>query len=66
MGVQRVPRQSESRGRLSLRSAGTEIEKSSWLRRIGWLVLLWAAGVATVGIVAVVIRIFMTAAGLKT
>lgn len=66
MGVQRVSRQSESRGRLSLRPDGTGIEKPSWLRRIGWLVLLWAAGVATVGVVAIVIRIFMTAAGLKT
>ncbi|MGO4682325.1 DUF2474 domain-containing protein [Hyphomicrobium sp. 2TAF46] len=46
--------------------ADTGIEKPSWLRRIGWLVLLWAAGVATVGVVAIVIRIFMTAAGLKT
>jgi len=49
-----------------LRPAGTEIAKPSWLRRIGWLVLLWAAGVATVGVAAIVIRIFMTAAGLRT
>ncbi len=66
MGVQRVPRQSESRGRLSLSPTDTGIEKPSWLRRIGWLVLLWAAGVATVGVAAIIIRIFMTAAGLKT
>ncbi|RUP08270.1 DUF2474 family protein [Hyphomicrobium sp.] len=66
MGVQRVPRQSESRGRLSLSPAGTGTEKPSWLRRIGWLVLLWIAGVATVAVVAIVIRVFMTAAGLKT
>ncbi|MBS0267740.1 MAG: DUF2474 domain-containing protein [Proteobacteria bacterium] len=66
MGVQRVPRQGESRRRLSLKSADTGIEKPSWLRRIGWLLLLWVAGVATVGVVAIAIRIFMTAAGLKT
>ena len=39
--------------------------KPSWLRRIGWMVLLWAAGVAAVGLVAIIIRILMNAAGLK-
>ncbi|HET6387739.1 DUF2474 domain-containing protein [Hyphomicrobium sp.] len=39
--------------------------KPSWLRRVGWMVLLWAAGVATVGLVAILIRILMNAAGLK-
>lgn len=66
MGLQRIPRQGESRRRLSLRPdvSGSGDEKPSWLRRIGWMVLLWAAGVATVGLVAIVIRIVMTAAGL--
>ena len=67
MGLQRVPRQSESRRGLSLRpqGSGTGGEKPSWWRRIGWLLLLWAAGVVTVGLVALLIRVFMTAAGLK-
>lgn len=47
-----------------MRPRNAESEKPSWLRRIGWLVLIWAAGVATVGVVAVLIRILMTAAGM--
>ncbi|WP_082072743.1 DUF2474 domain-containing protein [Hyphomicrobium sp. 99] len=47
-------------------SADIRNERPSWVRRIGWLMVLWAGGVATVGVVAIVIRILMTAAGLKT
>ena len=36
-----------------------------WLRRIGWLVVLWAAGVAALGIVALALRVAMQAAGLR-
>ena len=36
----------------------------SWLRRVGWLVLLWAASVAVLGVVAWLIRQFMAAAGM--
>lgn len=36
-----------------------------WLRRIGWLVVLWAAGVAALGIVALALRLVMQAAGLR-
>lgn len=41
-----------------------EMEKRSWLRRIGWLVLIYAGGVATVGVAAVFIRMLMSAAGM--
>jgi Protein of unknown function (DUF2474) len=37
---------------------------ASWARRIGWLVLIWAASVLALGMVAVIIRVLMTAAGL--
>ena len=37
-----------------------------WLRRLGWLVLLWAASVATLGVVAWLIRQFMNAAGMTS
>lgn len=37
-----------------------------WLRRIGWLVLLWAASVVALGLVAWLIRQFMTAAGMTS
>jgi hypothetical protein len=36
-----------------------------WLRRIGWLVLLWVAGVATLFATASLIRLAMHAAGMR-
>jgi hypothetical protein len=36
-----------------------------WLRRIGWLVLLWVAGVATLFAMASLIRLVMHAAGMR-
>lgn len=35
-----------------------------WLRRLGWLALIWAASVAVLGGVALAIRIVMNMAGL--
>ncbi|WP_339086780.1 DUF2474 family protein [Hyphomicrobium sp. ghe19] len=40
------------------------MEKPSWLSRIGWLVLIYAGGVAAVGVAAVLIRMLMSAAGM--
>jgi hypothetical protein len=37
-----------------------------WLRRLGWLVAIWAAGVLALGAVATLIRLLMTAAGLRS
>jgi hypothetical protein len=36
----------------------------SWLRRIGWLVLIWSASVLALAIVAALFRALMTLAGL--
>ena len=36
-----------------------------WLRRLGWLVVLWAAGVAALGAVALALRLLMRAAGMR-
>jgi len=36
-----------------------------WLRRVGWLVVLWTAGVAALGLVALALRLVMQAAGLR-
>lgn len=36
-----------------------------WLRRIGWLVILWLGGVAALGLVALALRIAMRAAGMR-
>jgi hypothetical protein len=35
-----------------------------WLRRVGWLVLIWAASILALGIVASAIRVLMMFAGL--
>lgn len=35
-----------------------------WVRRLAWLVAFWTAGVAGLGIVAAVLKLFMRAAGL--
>ncbi|MBB2970631.1 DUF2474 domain-containing protein [Mesorhizobium sp. RMAD-H1] len=38
--------------------------KRLWLRRMGWLVLIWGLSVAALGLVAWLFRIFMELAGL--
>lgn len=37
----------------------------SWLRRLGWLVALWAGGVAALAAVALLLRLLMQAAGMR-
>ena len=36
----------------------------SWPKRIGWLVLIWAASVLALGAVALIFRMLMNLAGL--
>jgi hypothetical protein len=43
----------------------TQSNSTSWPKRIGWLVLIWAASVAALGIVALLIRAGMHAAGMS-
>jgi hypothetical protein len=38
---------------------------SPWLRRFGWLAVLWLGGVAALGLVAFALRVLMHAAGLR-
>ncbi|CAA2143919.1 hypothetical protein HYPP_04481 [Hyphomicrobium sp. ghe19] len=52
------------RGTRVARAEDAEMEKPSWLSRIGWLVLIYAGGVAAVGVAAVLIRMLMSAAGM--
>ncbi|SFV38222.1 DUF2474 domain-containing protein [Hyphomicrobium facile] len=59
-----APRWRPARGTRVARAKDAEMERPSWLRRVGWLVLIYAAGVVTVGIVAVLIRMLMSAAGM--
>jgi hypothetical protein len=35
-----------------------------WLRRLGWLILIWSASVAALTIVALLFRLLMAAAGM--
>lgn len=46
--------------------SGPSATRHSWLNRIGWLLLLWLAGVVALAAVALLLRGLMLAAGLKT
>ena len=37
-----------------------------WAKRVGWLVLIWVASVAALGVVALLIRFGMHAAGMRS
>jgi hypothetical protein len=39
--------------------------RSLWLRRLGWMLALWLAGVAALGAVAGLLRLLMHAAGMR-
>jgi hypothetical protein len=41
-------------------------EKKPLWQRLGWLVVIWAASVLALGMVAGLLRLFMSAAGLGT
>jgi hypothetical protein len=43
---------------------GRRPERKLWLRRIGWLALIWATSVISLGIVAALMRVLMELAGL--
>lgn len=43
-----------------------ECEKKPLWQRIGWLLLIWTASVASLFVFAMLIRLFMTAAGMKS
>jgi hypothetical protein len=36
----------------------------TWLRQLGWMVVLWAGGVAALAVVAWVLHVLMHAAGM--
>ncbi|MHA6197443.1 DUF2474 domain-containing protein [Pseudomonas wadenswilerensis] len=43
-----------------------EPEKKPLLQRLGWLALIWVLSVASLAVVAYLMRMFMSAAGLST
>lgn len=38
----------------------------NWWKRVGWLVLIWLASVASLGVVAYGLKLLMRSAGLTT
>ncbi|REE89166.1 DUF2474 domain-containing protein [Cupriavidus plantarum] len=36
------------------------------LRQVGWLIAIWAGSVATLGVAAMLIRVLMEAAGMRS
>jgi hypothetical protein len=41
-------------------------DRRKWLSRVGWLILIWTASVAALGVVALILRAIMSVAGLTT
>lgn len=39
--------------------------KTSWWKKLGWMLLLWGSSVLALGLVSTGFRLLMTAAGLK-
>ncbi len=42
-----------------------EPDRWRWLRRVGWLVLIWTASVLALGLAAYAMRLFMRFVGLE-
>lgn len=41
-------------------------QKKPWFQRVGWLVLIWAGSVLALGVVSLLLRWFMSAAGMTS
>lgn len=41
-------------------------QKNPWFQRVGWLVLIWAGSVLALGVVSLLLRWFMSAAGMTS
>ena len=45
-------------------TARPSVGAQMWLRRVGWLILIWAGSVVALGVVAGLFRVVMNLAGL--
>ncbi len=51
-------------GQKSKQTSGQEAENKPLWQRLAWLVVIWSASVATLALVAYLLRLFMNAAGM--
>jgi hypothetical protein len=42
------------------------LDNQKWLKRIAWLIAIWSASVAALGVVALLLKALMTAAGMSS
>jgi hypothetical protein len=45
-------------------TGGSLSDSRKWLSRVGWLILIWAASVAALAVVALVLRVIMSVVGM--
>ncbi|MGE3773255.1 MAG: DUF2474 domain-containing protein [Gammaproteobacteria bacterium] len=46
--------------------AQEETSRRLWLRRFGWLVLIWTASIGVLAVFALLLRLLMNAAGMTS
>ena len=46
--------------------AADKAPRGLWLRRVGWLVAIWAGSILALGVVAMAFRLLMNLAGMKS
>jgi Protein of unknown function (DUF2474) len=51
--------------KLLMKTQALPLRLSLWLRRLGWLVLLWLGGVAALAFTAGLLRLMMQVAGMR-
>ncbi|WP_425477019.1 DUF2474 family protein [Rhodanobacter denitrificans] len=63
MVLLRFSRQGEGRRGISLMAVEPR-PRGLWLRRIGWLIAIWAASIAALAVIALIFRVVMSMAGM--
>ena len=46
--------------------AAEKAPRGPWLRRVGWLVAIWAGSIAALTVVALLFRLLMNLAGMRS